>query len=217
MSSVLQLSGITIGYDDAHGRRRHVAEGFDLALEAGAFHCIAGRSGSGKTSLLRVAIGTQIPDEGTVYWSGQDIRQLSRDALARLRREHMGYVDQDTTVISELSALDNVLVPAVPQGVKAAERERAYEVLELLGLKDVSRNPAGALSGGERQRLAIGRALLLRPRVLCMDEPTASLDVATATDVVAAAQAVTDSGSSVLVASHDPVVIDAADSVTRLE
>lgn len=128
----------------------------------------------------------------------------------------MGYVDQGATVIEELTVLDNVLIPAMPEGITTEITDRADALLELFGLAPARRQKARSLSGGERQRLAIVRALLLQPSAVALDEPTASLDRRTADTVIEAMHTAAESGAAVLVASHDPEVINAAHTVTRL-
>lgn len=120
------------------------------------------------------------------------------------------------TVIQELTVLDNVLIPAMPEGITADIERRAEELLVTFGLQAAKRQRAHSLSGGERQRLAIARALLLSPTAIALDEPTASLDRSTADTVIGAMRTAADSGAAILVASHDPGVVEAADTHTWL-
>jgi len=212
-----ELNNVGIVFERPSDVPLTIVSGFNLQLHQGSIHCLAGRSGSGKTSLLRVAVGLQRPSSGTVSWSGLPIHDLNPHQLAAARRAHMGYVDQGATLISELTALDNVLLPAVPSGVTAEVEQRALELLELFALRDRARQQARNLSGGERQRVAIARALLLIPTTLAVDEPTASLDRAGADAVIAALQQAARHGCAVLAASHDPALIAAADTITRLD
>lgn len=212
----IALQGVTVTFPRADEPPLSIVEDFSVAIPRGTVHCLAGRSGSGKTTLLRVAVGTLTPDAGTVTWAGTRIDTLDPDQLAVARRDHMSYVDQGATVVEELTVLDNVLLPAVPTGITAELERRAHELLTGLGLDTRGRQRARTLSGGERQRLAICRALLLEPTAIAMDEPTASLDRAAAADVIAALHHVAGTGAAVLVASHDPAVIDGATTLTRL-
>lgn len=214
--AAVELRGITVTYGS--GEALHaVIEDLDLVVPSGTIHCLAGRSGSGKTTVLRVAVATQAPSEGTVAWAGLEIGDLAPSALAAARRKHMAYVDQGATAIPELSVLDNVLIPVIPQGIDGAAIERAVALLERFGLVPLEQQRASTLSGGERQRLAIARALMLEPTTVALDEPTASLDRATAAVVVETLHNVAAGGSAVLVASHDAAVIAAADTVTHLD
>jgi ABC-type lipoprotein export system ATPase subunit len=214
--AALELDGIEITFDGTDAPLT-VVRGFDLVVAPGSIHCLAGRSGSGKTSLLRVAVGLAAPTDGRVRWGGQSIDELSADALSVARRKHMGYVDQGATAISDLTVRDNVLLPAVPEGITDATMRRADDLLELFALRPRANRPAGILSGGERQRLAIARALLLEPSTIAFDEPTASLDRAAADTVIAAITTAARHGCAILVASHDPAVIAAASSRTHLD
>lgn len=212
----VELDDVAIRYTEADGAQRVIVEDFNLMIPQGRVHCLAGRSGSGKTSLLRVATATQRPTAGTVTWAETPIAGLNHKQLAEARRKHMGYVDQGATVIEELTVLDNVLIPAMPEGITKETTARADELLERFGLAAARRQKARSLSGGERQRLAIVRGLLLQPTAIALDEPTASLDRATANTVIDAMHTAARSGAAVLVASHDPEVISSAHTVTRL-
>lgn len=213
----LELAGVDIVFQRPTDTPLTIVSGFDLRLRPGSMHCLAGRSGSGKTSLLRVIVGLVAPTSGTVSWAGTPLHELSPQQLPAARRRHMGYVDQGATVIGELSVLDNVLLPAVPTGITPTVEQRALDLLALFGLHDIAPHSARDLSGGERQRVAITRALLPAPTALAVDEPTASLDRAGADSVIHALRQAAGHGSTIIAASHDPALIDAADSTTHLD
>lgn len=214
---VLQMDDIEIAFARRQQAPLIVVSAFDLNIHAGAMHCIAGRSGSGKTSVLRVAAALAAPTRGQVRWHGRRVDTLSTDELADARRGRMSYVDQDATVIEQLTTIDNVLLPAIPEGIDRTIEMRAAKLLEQFGLHARARSAAAVLSGGERQRLALARALLLHPGFVAVDEPTASLDRASADTVIEALQVIARDGTAVLVASHDHGLIGAADSVTELD
>lgn len=214
---VLALDGVTIAYPVAADRTVTVIEGYDLALAAGGFHCLAGRSGSGKTSVLRVAAGLANPTEGTVHWAGDAIDDMSQHALADRRNTFLGYLDQGGELLPGLTALENVLLPAVPTRAVKRLTSRAVELLEHVGVDHRMQHTPDRLSGGERQRVALARALLMEPTVVVADEPTASLDRASADTVIELLAGLVDHGVAVLVAAHDPGLIAAARSVTRLD
>jgi len=213
----LELREVEIHYPRGNTDPLRIVESFDLSVAPGTLHCVAGRSGSGKTSILRVIVGVLRPNSGTILWSGVPIAELGDDALATARREHMSYVDQGATVIPELTVLDNALIPAIPSGITKEIEAKARQLLESFGLGVQMRQRARTLSGGERQRLAIARALLGGPTSIALDEPTASLDRVAARMVVDSLRSATDRGTAVIVASHDPDVIAAADTVTLLD
>lgn len=214
---VLELVGVTITFRRNRQPPLVIIEGFDLQLQPATIHCLAGRSGSGKTTLIRVAAGLLPPTKGEVNWFGRRIDNLDQRAMTTARRGRVSYVDQDATSIAQLNTLDNVLLPAVPAGITKKTEARAHELLAMLGLTDQARTPASVLSGGERQRLALARALLLEPPLIAIDEPTASLDRRSANTVIDALRDAADQGTCLLVSSHDPELINAADTVTRLE
>ncbi|QUW19832.1 ATP-binding cassette domain-containing protein [Agrococcus sp. Marseille-Q4369] len=214
---VLALAGVTISYRVSSDRTVTVAEDYDLELEPGGFHCLAGRSGSGKTSLLRVAAGLATPSAGSVRWAGDPLAALSPAELADRRNTFLGYLDQGGELLPGLTALENVLLPAVP--TRSAKRlvPRAVELLEHVGVDHRMQHTPDRLSGGERQRVALARALLMSPAVVVADEPTASLDRESADVVIALLAGLADHGVAVLVAAHDPQLIAAAGTVTRLD
>lgn len=213
---VVELAGVTIRYQGADGHPLDIVTDYDLRVVRGEMHCLAGRSGSGKTSILRVAAGLAAPTAGEVRWNGDSIAALGDARITALRRDFVGYLDQSGTLIPGLSAVENVLLPAV-----AARRTRelasvALDLLDVLGVGARARNRPEQLSGGERQRVAFARSLLLSPRVLMVDEPTASLDRASADSVIRLLKELSADGITVLVSAHDENLIAAADSTTKL-
>lgn len=216
MSLALEFDDVTVAHRRPDDAPLVIVSGCDVSVRSGRLHCIAGRSGSGKTSVLRVAAGLVGPSEGRVLWDGLELATLDDDAVTRLRREHVGYLQQSGALLDGLSVLENVLAPAVPTRRVRELGGRATELLDDLGVGALAAARPDRLSGGERQRVALARALLLSPPLLIVDEPTASLDRASADEVVAQLLALRDDGVALLVASHDPHLIDAADARTHL-
>lgn len=214
--SALELAGLSIRYIRPGHEPLSIVEDYSLQLPAGRMHCLAGRSGSGKTSILRVAAGLVPPTAGEVRWGGDSLAGLRDDAITLKRRGYIGYLDQGGVLVPGLTALENVLLPAVPTRATKKVTALAISLLDRLGVGDRAGHYPEKLSGGERQRVALARALVLRPRVVMADEPTASLDRASADSVIGILKALTSSGISVLVAAHDQKLIDAADSRTTL-
>jgi ABC-type lipoprotein export system ATPase subunit len=214
----LELNNITIRYGGGKNGSDAVSvvDGFDLTLSAGEMHCVAGRSGSGKTSILTVGAGLTLPTSGRVLWEGDSLETMSDDEIADRRRALIGYVDQGGALIDGMSALENVLLPAVPDGEVDQRREMAKDLLDLVGLGRRMRHRPEQLSGGERQRVAIARALILGTRVLVVDEPTASLDRASANRIISILKDTTSDGIAVLVASHDHELVRLSDTLTEL-
>lgn len=210
------LSGVTIQYERPGDEPLSIVRDYDLSLERGRMHCLAGRSGSGKTSILRVAAGLVPPASGRVTWAGLEITGLSDDVVTARRRSHVGYLDQRGSLVPGLTALENVLLPAVPDRRTRDLSRAARDILHRLGVGPRATHYPDRLSGGERQRVAFARALLLGPAVVMADEPTASLDRGTADQLIALLRTLAEDGIAVLVASHDEHLIAAADTRTHL-
>lgn len=223
---VVELRDVSIRYEragDEPGASRgpqagaiEIVAGYQLSLQGGRMHCLAGRSGSGKTSILRVAAGLVRPTEGDVLWQGDSLARLRDDTITERRRALIGYLDQGGALIGGLTALENALLPAVPDRRTRELADRARELLERLGVGRRAGHRPDQLSVGERQRVALARALLLEPAVLMVDEPTASLDRGNADAVIELLRSLTADGIAVLVAAHDEHLVAAADSRTEL-
>jgi putative ABC transport system ATP-binding protein len=151
-------------------------KGIDMEVAEGEFVAIMGRSGSGKSTLLRIMGLLDMPTAGALKIDGVDALKLDEKKKARFRLEKLGYVFQEHSLIAELNVLENVFLPAVGGIGSTDYRQRAKEILEIVGLKDRTSHYPSEISGGEQQRVAIARALINQPRTLLADEPTASLD-----------------------------------------
>jgi ABC-type lipoprotein export system ATPase subunit len=214
--AALELRAVTIHYNRAGQDPLTIIDNYTLTLRAGQMHCLAGRSGSGKTSILRVAAGLVQPTSGEVIWAGTSLTGARDDEITTRRRGTVGYLDQGGVLVPGLTALENVLLPAVPTRRSKALVTRGSELLARLGVADRAGSYPEKLSGGERQRVALARALLLEPDIVMADEPTASLDRASADSVIQLLRTLADEGIVVLVAAHDQHLIDAADTRTTL-
>ena len=166
-------------------RSQKVLQGVDLSVAKGEFVSIMGESGSGKSTLLSILAGNMKPDAGRVLLEGEPIDAHNESALARLRRESIGFVYQTFNLLPTLSAKDNILLPWYLAGRPAAEgRERLRMLSEALEVDKVLSKMPEDMSGGERQRVAIARALINSPKILMLDEPTGSLDSRTTGEVL---------------------------------
>jgi putative ABC transport system ATP-binding protein len=190
--------------------------GVTLGLHRGGFTAVMGPSGSGKSTLLHCAAGLDRPTTGTVTLDGLELTGMSERALARLRRERIGFVFQAFNLLPELSAADNVALPMRLSG-RRPRRAEVSAALERVGLAGKRRARPGQLSGGQQQRVAIARALIGSPSIVFADEPTGALDSATAAEVLGLlGAAVRADGTTVVMVTHDPVAAAHADQVVFL-
>jgi ABC-type lipoprotein export system ATPase subunit len=182
-----------------------VLHDINLSIKAGEFVALQGRSGSGKSTLLNILVGLDNPSQGEVTVLGQQLRALSDNKRAALRREKVGVLFQNAHLIPTLTALENVEIALRMLLVPAKERvSLSREMLERVGLKDKMEHRSMELSGGEQQRVALARALVHQPRFLIADEPTGNLDSLTARNIIfLLREIVIQTGVGLLVASHD--------------
>ena len=177
-----------------------------LAIKKGDITCIMGKSGSGKSTLLRQFGLIDRPTSGQIVLDGRDATRLSDGARSKLRLTYLGYIFQEFALISELTAHENVYLPGMMLGDKAADyRKRAKELLEVVGLgKRINHKPR-ELSGGEQQRVAIARALINNPRILFADEPCANLDTRSSELIMGTLVKLNkELGVTIVFVSHDP-------------
>jgi ABC-type lipoprotein export system ATPase subunit len=201
------------------GPETRVLRGVNLSLSAGQSLAIMGPSGAGKSTLLNLIGGLDKPTSGAIYLEGQDLASLSEDELAAVRNRRLGFVFQLHHLLPQCTAIENVLIPTLARdSAKADDVDRATDLLRRVGLGDRAHHFPGQLSGGERQRAAVARALINRPSLLLADEPTGSLDAASAEAV---AHLLTDlnrvEGVSVLVITHAPEIAARFGRTLRLD
>ena len=199
-NAIITASGLTKSFGPTHAVR-----GIDLEVQRGEVLAVMGPSGSGKSTLVHLLAGVLAPDTGSVQLDGTELTTLSADARAQLRLERIGFVFQFGQLLPDLTALDNVALPLLMQGVgKRAARKRAWAGLDQLGLADQAEKVPGKMSGGQAQRVAIARALVTKPAVLFADEPTGSLDSMAAENVLnAMLEVVRSTGTTVVLITHD--------------
>ncbi len=222
------MTAIATAIVEAHGLTRafrtgggivHALRGIDLQVQPGEMVALMGRSGSGKTTLLNILAGLDSPTAGQVIVLGHDLATLDEVARARLRREQIGILFQNAHLFPSLTAQENVDIPLRLAGTPAAARDRrAREVLELVGLGPRAQHRGLELSGGEQQRVALARALAHQPRFILADEPTGNLDSLTARTITALLRDTAHQAQiGLLVATHDAIVVEAADRVLRIQ
>jgi len=198
------------------GRPVDVLTNVSLDVPAGQFLAVAGPSGSGKSTLLGLIAGLDQPTAGDIAVAGVELTQLGEDALARFRRDTIGYVFQAFHLIPTLTALENVAVPLELAGDPDA-LGRARALLGEVGLADRIDHYPVQLSGGEQQRVAVARAVARRPRLLLADEPTGNLDSATGKQIIELLVALNRHlGSTLVLVTHDPALAAYADRIVTL-
>ena len=206
----LELRGLSRRFPSGD-RELVILDGVDLRVTPGEMVAILGPSGSGKSTLLALMAGLDRPSSGEVLLDGARIDDRSEDALARVRRDAIGFVFQSFQLLQHLTARENVALPLELQGAADA-RERAGELLRRVGLAERGHHYPTQLSGGEQQRVALARAFGPRPRLLLADEPTGNLDRATGERVLAVFRELHDDGdAAAVVVTHDPDVARLAD------
>jgi putative ABC transport system ATP-binding protein len=192
--------------------------GADLDVGRGEFVAIMGLSGCGKSTLLNLIAGLDSADEGHVTLGGLDLTNMDKNALAVMRRSHVGIVFQFFNLLEGMTVLENVVMPALIAGVRRRPAEsRARDLLDLLGLTDKAKQAPATLSGGQRQRLAIARALANEPRLVLADEPTGALDSEGGDEVLELFRRLHAGGQTILLVTHDQPVADAAQRVVRMK
>jgi len=198
------------------GRPLTILEDVSLDVERGAAVAVIGPSGSGKSTLLGLIAGLDAPTGGTITVGGVEITRLGEAALARFRRQTIGYVFQSYHLIPTLTAAENVAVPLELAGARGvAARTRA--LLEQVGLGERAHHYPVQLSGGEQQRVALARAVALDPPLLLADEPTGNLDSATGAAIIDLLFALNrERGSTLLLVTHDPALAERAERVVSL-
>ncbi|SFS13277.1 putative ABC transport system ATP-binding protein [Microbacterium sp. cf046] len=196
----------------------HACVDIDIEVHPGELVVVRGASGAGKTTLLNLLGVLDRPTSGRVWIGDVEATSLDEEALARLRREQLGFVFQSFGLIPVLSAAENVELPLRIARTAPAERdERVAEALRLVGLADHAAQRPGELSGGQQQRVGIARAIVARPQVLIADEPTGQLDSRTAATVMdLIGELVHTQGIAAVVSTHDPLLVQRADRVIEL-
>ncbi len=190
------------------GKELHVLNGIDVSFAPAEMVSIRGRSGAGKSTFLHVLGTLDRPTQGTVHFGGRDVFQLGPTALARFRNTHIGFVFQFHHLLSEFTALENVMMPGLIHRLPRHEAQaKATRLLDMVGLSERLSHKPGELSGGEQQRVALARALVMEPRLLLADEPTGNLDQATGEGIHQLFWELNDAMRlTVVIVTHDPAL-----------
>ncbi|WP_248959468.1 ABC transporter ATP-binding protein [Sphaerisporangium perillae] len=215
-SAAVRACGLVKTHGQGQSGVRAVDE-VDLEVPQGQMLAVMGPSGCGKSTLLHLLGGLERPTGGEVWVAGRRIDTLSERALARLRRRSVGFIFQAFHLVEELSAAENVELPALLAGRSRREaRRRASLLLERVGLADRARHLPSQLSGGQRQRVALARALVNDPLVVLADEPTGNLDTAATFDVLRIFEELRSAGQTFVIVTHDERVAATADRLVSM-
>lgn len=200
---MIRLENISKTYGSKEAATR-VLKGINLEIKDGEFVAIMGPSGSGKSTLLNILGALDIPSEGSYNFFNTDMRLLSKEQRALFRRNILGFVFQGFNLSKKTSALENVEMPLIYQGVKAKERrERAYKALKSVGLESHLNYEPSQLSGGQQQRVAIARAIVTEPKILIVDEPTGNLDTKRGHEIMELISDFNKQGITIIMVTHE--------------
>lgn len=174
--NILKVTGISKSFNSSEARLE-ILKNINFDLNQGGTMSIVGASGIGKSTLLHIIGTLDYPDNGSIFFKDDEVLSYDRDRLSKFRNESIGFVFQFHHLLSEFSAVENTMMPALIKGIdRQKAREKAERILIRVGLRDRMNNRVNTLSGGEQQRVAIARALVLKPVILLADEPTGNLD-----------------------------------------
>ncbi len=192
-------------------------DGVTVGIDRGEFVAVVGASGSGKSTLMNVLGCLDIPTYGDYFLDGQDVAELTDKELSHIRNKQIGFIFQGFNLIPELTALENVELPLIYQGIPASrQKDMAMEALERVGLAGRSKHRPSEMSGGQQQRVAIARAIATRPPIIMADEPTGALDSKTGLEVLAFLQQLNREGSTILLITHDNSIAATARRIIRI-
>ncbi len=213
-STILMGTDLSKKYGDLE-----VVKGVSLAIDAGEFVCLVGKSGCGKTTLLSLLSGLEKPTKGRVILNGKEMNGASEDVLALFRRENVGFIFQSFNLIPTLSAWENVALPLFP--LKMTNEDRRKRATELLGKMELGHrieHLPSALSGGEKQRVAIARALINNPKIIFADEPTGNLDSSTGEAIMGILNKLhKEEGVAILMVTHEDELAKTANRLIRMK
>ena len=193
-------------------------DNINLEIYKGDYLAVMGASGSGKSTAMNIIGCLDRPSQGVYKLNGTPVENLSDDELAELRNQKLGFVFQQFHLLSDATALENVLLPMIYAGINPAEREeRAKDALDKVGLSERINNRPNQLSGGQQQRVAIARAIINNPAILLADEPTGALDSKTTEDVLDLFDKLHETGITIVLVTHEDEVASRAKKIARFK
>ncbi len=209
--ALIKLVGIEKSFKDA-GTEVHVIRGLDFIVNPGDYIAIKGTSGAGKSTFLHILGLLDKPNSGEVYFSGKNVTHCSDKQLSKIRNHKIGFVFQFHHLMPDFNALENVLMPKMIEGrLSSADKKKAKEILDRVGLSERMKHLPSQLSGGERQRVAMARALIQQPKLLLADEPSGNLDEENTESLHQLfSELHRETGVSIVVVTHDPTLYNKA-------
>ena len=214
--SMIEIKDVTKVYQMGENEV-HALDGVDISINEHEFVSIIGPSGSGKSTLMHVIGCLDIPTTGRYFLDGEEVSDLSENKLAQIRSRKIGFVFQQFNLLSKLSAVENVELPLIYQGVGIRERrERAMDALARVGLGERSHHKPSELSGGQQQRVAIARALVSNPPLILADEPTGNLDTHSGEEILGMLTDLHRRGNTIVVITHDMEVAEATERMIHI-
>jgi putative ABC transport system ATP-binding protein len=196
-----------------------ILKGINLQVERGGFYTIMGPSGSGKSTLMHILGLLDTPSEGKIYLEGNDVSRFSEDKLAQVRGKKIGFIFQQFNLLQNLTALENVMLPMIFQGISEEQRKQKAEILlDSVDLEHRINHRPKEMSGGEQQRIAIARSLANDPEILIADEPTGNLDSKTGKTVMEILKKLhEEKQKTIIVVTHDPTIAHYSDSIVHIK
>jgi putative ABC transport system ATP-binding protein len=217
VSPIIELDGVRKVYNTGD-LEVAALRSVDTRITEGEYVAVVGPSGSGKSTLMHILGCLDVPSAGTYRLAGEDVSQMGEAQLAEVRNRRIGFVFQGFNLLPRTSAVENVELPMLYQGIPSRERrERAAQSLRRVGLGDRVEHTPAQLSGGQQQRVAIARALVNRPTVVLADEPTGNLDSRTSLEVMGILQELNENGLTVLLVTHEPDIAQHAKRVVTFK
>ncbi len=215
--TIIKLDNVHKNYEMGDSTVQAV-KGINLEIKKGDFIVIIGPSGSGKSTVMNMIGALDLATKGNIFLDGQNIEHLEESELAQIRGKKIGFVFQTFNLIPTLTALENIALPMIFQGVDKNERiKRAEEILENVKLSHRRNHLPNELSGGERQRVAIGRALSNNPEVILADEPTGNLDTKTGAEIMKLFKELNKRGTTIILVTHDTNLLNHAQKVLKIK
>ncbi len=215
---MIRLSHIYKTFQSGRGRVEAITD-ISLSIPTGKFAAVVGKSGSGKSTLLNCIGGLESPDRGEIFCFDTPLHRLGAAQLGRFQRSQLGFVFQRGNLLSYLTVAENIGLPLILNGTVGKQRQdRIAALLDAIGLKPAAKAMPHELSGGETQRVSLARAIAHQPKLLLVDEPTASLDTATGCGIVEMMRRLAvDRDCTIIMATHDNDIIHLTDAVIQLE